>query len=307
VIASVGVVGAGAMGTLLGVHLARAGCELEFLVKTALEARRLRERGLVLKGGALLRAGAASSTRSGLKGAKRFVFLMVKSLDTASGLRDCSAWVGPETWVVSLQNGLTHVREMRERVGVDRAVLGTTTCGATMLGVGEARLAGLGETVVGGFGESSQEGARQVAALLRESGLPARTSRDIRKDLWNKLLVNACVNPVGAVLGWKNGELAEARHTRDLMRRLAEEAAPVAQAETKSDVSVLGLYRRVLSVCRKTAENRCSMLQDLERNRATEVDSITGEIVRIGKRHGFSLPTHEAMSQLVKALEGKGA
>jgi len=300
---SVGVVGAGAMGTLLGVHLSRSECDVAFLVKTSLDADRLKRRGVRLKGKTPWRARAEGRTRSELGGARDFVFLMVKSQDTLSGLKDCYGWVGPKTWVVSLQNGLSHLEVLREEVGGQHAVVGTTTCGATRLDVGEAQLAGLGETVVGGLTGPAQEGARQVAALLEKAGLSCVVSDSIEQDLWRKLLVNACINPVGAVLGLRNGRLAEGKDTRDLIRTLVKEAAPVAKRETGLKMTDRGLYRRVLSVCRRTADNRCSMLQDLERGRKTEVDSITGEMVRAGKRHGLSLPTHEAMLQLVRALE----
>jgi len=303
----VGIVGAGAMGTLFGLYLARCGSEVEILVKSEKDAEHLCRHGLCLRGEKILRVPVRAVTSNDVKGEKDFVFLMVKSMDTEQATNQALPWMGTRTWMVSLQNGLSHLAVLQKIVGVDRMVVGITTSGATRLNVGEARLAGVGSNAVGAMAPRARSGARAVACLLRASGLSCHSHRTILSDLWGKLLINSCINPLGAVLGLRNGELAEVREAKDMMRVLAQEATPVAHRSAGVTNRSETIFRRVLMVCRRTARNQCSMLQDLKRGRRTEVDSITGEIVRRAKELGLSVSTHETMERLVRALEKRGA
>jgi len=118
------------------------------------------------------------------------------------------------------------------------------------------------------------------------------------------LLVNSVINPLTAVLGVPNGRLIESEHLLRLMRRLADEA--VALARTVG-VSVRDdFWDQLTAVCRNTATNDSSMLQDVRQGRETEIEWINGAMLRIAGTCGVSMPTHRTVYDMVKALEQGG-
>jgi 2-dehydropantoate 2-reductase len=146
--------------------------------------------------------------------------------------------------------------------------------------------------------------AAEVAALLASAGLEAQARADLPSLLWEKLLVNAAINPLTALTGLPNGGLAEDKLLRDLMLAAVAEGAAVAAAEGVALPE--DPVRRAVEVCRRTAQNRSSMLQDLDRGRRTEVDAINGFIVRKAKVYGIPAPVNGALYALVKGRERRG-
>jgi 2-dehydropantoate 2-reductase len=123
--------------------------------------------------------------------------------------------------------------------------------------------------------------------------------------LWGKLVINAAINPLTALLGVPNGELLNRSTARALMAALAREAAAVAIAQG----IVLPFPDAVVaaeSIARRTAANISSMLQDVLRGAPTEIDAISGAIIQAGMQTGVPTPINRTLWQLVKALSGKG-
>jgi 2-dehydropantoate 2-reductase len=145
-------------------------------------------------------------------------------------------------------------------------------------------------------------GLAPLGELLKQAEFQVENVDDAGALLWGKLVVNGAINPLTAVLGVLNGELLVRPEARSLMGQLAEEAAAVAGA--------LGIrlhYPEPVAaaeyVAQRTASNRSSMLQDIQRGRPTEIDAICGEIVRLGKQASILTPVNRVMWQLVKAME----
>ena len=178
--------------------------------------------------------------------------------------------------------------------------LGTITIGATLLEPGLVK--------VGGEGKISIEAHPAIGAIkeaLKSADFKVEIVDDARSMVWSKLIVNAAINPLTALLKVPNGELLERPTARGLMRALAEEAASVASAE-KIILSFRDPAAAVEEVARKTAANHSSMLQDILRGAPTEIDAISGAITRIGQRHYIPTPINYACWQLVLALAPRG-
>jgi 2-dehydropantoate 2-reductase len=144
-----------------------------------------------------------------------------------------------------------------------------------------------------------------LADLLRTAGFLIEYSPDANALLWGKLVINAAINPLTALLGVPNGELLNRSTARALMSAAAREAAAVAVAQG----IVLPFPDPVLaaeSIARRTAVNISSMLQDVLRGAPTEIDAISGAIVQAGAQTGAPTPINRTLWQLVKALGGKG-
>jgi len=145
-----------------------------------------------------------------------------------------------------------------------------------------------------------------VAELFREAGLETRVVEDSAALLWSKLAVNAAINPLTAILRIPNGALLRSPALEELFVRAAREVAEVAVAAGFGlPMAFTDPATRARAVCSSTANNRSSMLQDLERGVVTEIDAICGAVVTAAHRHGRYVPVNEALWRRVRALEGR--
>lgn len=232
------------------------------------------------------------------------VLVLVKSRQTASVAPLAAAALAPGGRILSLQNGLGN-RELLCAAAPDpeRVLAGVTALGATGLGPGRVRAVGRGETLLG---PSSGPGldAETIAAAFRAAGLPCRVAPDLEALLWRKLAVSAAINPLTALSGRPNGAILEDPGLRALALAAAREVALTAAAEGLDLGGDPGDW--VLAVAERTAANRSSMLQDLDRGAPTEIDAICGQLVARARRHGLDLPLCRWLLEAVQALEAGG-
>jgi len=218
-----------------------------------------------------------------------WVIVLVKAQDTAQAAR-VARRMSPRG-VLSLQNGL--VEPVLRTVLRGVAAQGVTTEGAWRDGRRVVH-AGTGETLV-----PPQFGV--LARSLRAAGFRVRIERDLGAARLRKFLVNVCTNPLTAVFRVRNGRIREQPYAR-YAEALAREAAPVLAAEGL-DITPERAFRRVLEVASATARNRSSMLQDVLAGRRTEIEPLTGVLLRLARRHRIAVPTHAAFHRLVRLLE----
>lgn len=300
----VAVVGAGAMGCLFGAFLARAGADVRLLDHTPAVVEVLRRRGIRLRaadGETVVPVGAAALRPEEL-GTADWVLVAVKAHQTRSALGSLPPLLGPETPVLTLQNGLGAADEIAAAVGAGRTLVGATAQGATLLAPGEVRHGGRGETVLGPYrGPLGQ--APAVAEALSRAGLPARAVADPGPHLWRKLAVNCGINALAALTGVLNGRIPEIPEAAALLTEAVAEAAAVARAVGVDLGDPASLARSVLGVAAATGANRASMGQDVDRRTPTEIDWINGAVVREGERLGVPTPVNRTLARLVKTLE----
>lgn len=227
------------------------------------------------------------------------VLITVKAHSTREAAHEVVPLVGTSTLVVSLQNGLDN-GEVLERAFGSRAVVGVPVLGATYLRPGEVRLSGLQEVALGSL--SGHLGAAiRTGEVLSDCSIPTRISAAIRSEVWMKVLVNASVNPLTALVRQENGHLLRHKELISLCRSLCHEGASAAEANG-IDLGGVDPFERAMEVVRATSGNRSSMLQDVERGRWTEIDQINGALVLAGESKGVSMPVNKAMWQLVRSL-----
>ena len=225
-----------------------------------------------------------------------YALVLVKAWQTERTAAQLRACLNPGGLALTLQNAAGNYEQLAAALGPERAALGVTTTGATLVAPGVARQGGRGVISV-------QQHPRigPLVELLRAAGFEVEETPDPVGLVWSKLVVNAAINPLTALLRVLNGELLVRPEARELMGRLAREAAAVAAilgvALTFSDPSAAAE-----DVARRTAGNQSSMLQDVLRGAPTEIDAICGVVVREGKRLGVAAPVNEIMWQLVRAV-----
>ena len=218
-----------------------------------------------------------------------------KSQGTAWAAETAKRVLSTHGTVITIQNGLGHRERLATVLGDDRVAVGVIYVGAA-LDKDELRTTGPGRVELG-----RAPHVDELAAALQAGGMAATVVDDPWPAVWRKLVGNAAVNPVSALVGITNGELLQHLAAR-IVDAAAREAARVASAEGVpiSDDEALTLWRAMAEL---TAANRSSMLQDVRNGRPTEIDWINGEVVRRGRRHSVPTPVNEALLKLVEVLE----
>jgi len=223
----VGIIGAGAMGTLFGFHLA-ACCDVTMLDDNAEIAKAVQRNGLRVNDEPARTVAVARSARDLYD--SQVLFLFVKAVDTLRALRAFAGELDPASPVISLQNGIGNEDAIKTALGgAVPVILGITTESSQTVGPGHVRSSEQGNTIIGSTTASATT-ARNVTELLTRSGLRASVVYDIRPHLWGKLVANAAVNALSALLDCDAGEIPQDPNAARLAEALAEETASVAAA-----------------------------------------------------------------------------
>ena len=295
---SILIVGTGALATFFAYRLAAAGVSVSMLGTWREGLDALRKNGVRLEGGSHYRVRATDNPAECRNA--RNALVLVKSWQTeraAGQLMECLAGNG---LAATLQNGLGNDLILSESLGRRHVVRGITTQGAALLEPGLVRSGGDGEIVL----EASPD-LGDLENILRIAKLKVRIVNDAEPSIWGKLVVNAAINPLTALLRLRNGELLDNVAARALLGELAHETAAVAAA-LSIHLPYPDPVRAVEDVASRTAENRSSMYQDVLRGARTEVDAINGAVVRLAEREGVPSPVNRIIWSLVKALPVRG-
>ena len=302
----IGIVGPGAMGCLLAGMMARAGLEVMLLDHRPDRAEHIRRQGLRLETGPgeIQVPVAVTLEPLDLSGVD-LVLICVKAYDTEVVARRLRA-LDPPPYFLTLQNGVGNVELLGTCLPREKVLAGITSHGATALGPGWVRHAGSGDTFVGaGFAEDSENqnpGVRMAQQCLSSAGFETRTVPRINPLIWSKLLVNVGINALTALTRLRNGDLLSFSVTEQTLEEAVAEAIRVARAKGIELVydDPLG---QVKKVCRSTAPNLSSMLQDVLKEKRTEIDFINGTIVREAEKLRIPVPVNALLTRLVQALE----
>lgn len=299
----VAIIGGGALGSLLAAKLAPLA-DVWLLTSWAEHAAAIRHQGLQLvdlNGTQRSVPVAVAATAADVPDPIQLAFIVVKSHGTAAAAAKAQALLAADGLALTLQNGLGNLQVLVQAVGASRAAQGVTSMGATLLGPGGVRYAGAGPTYLAAQLETAGRIA-EVVGLFTAAGLETHVTDQLDSLVWGKLVVNAGINALTAILRVPNGVLVENPAARALMAAAATEAAAVAAAQ-----GIELLYpdpvARTEAVARGTAQNRSSMLQDVLRGVPTEVNVINGAVARMGEYLGVPVPVNRVLVELVRAVE----
>ena len=328
---TVTIVGAGSIGLLFGAKFALAGIPVRMITHSREQAEAINRTGVRLLGPAGKSGSEAANSIKAtafadfaedepVKGG--WMLLAVKQSHLGDKLL---AVLGRHTQhaagLVAFQNGIGHEQKLRTAVPAHKLFMAVTTEGALRVSMSEVRHTGQGWTKVGPAisplapdadspignptdpDHDPMKRVETIAGMLDQAGF--RTEIVARMDgaIWDKLLINAVINPVTALLGVKNGDLLRSREVMQTMQALLGEGMELAH---RLGIPISdSLWEQILKVCEATRDNRSSMLQDLEQGRLTEIDWINGGLLKAADRVGMDLKVHRAIYGLVKGLEGR--
>lgn len=295
------VVGTGALASLFAARLTQAGSTVTMLGTWQEGLNALRDHGVRLvdsDGNDQKFPVHATDDPRECVGAK-YAIVLVKAWQTERAARQLAVCLRKDGLALTIQNGLGNYEMLTRYLRLDRVALGSTTTGATLLGPGLVRPGGEGIISIG-----QHPALKELKAALRSANFNVQTVEDPQSLIWGKLVINAAINPLTALLKVPNGELLERPSARLMLGTLAREAAQVAYAEN-IDLPFDDPVHAAEEVARKTAANHSSMLQDVLRGAPTEIDAICGAIVKTAEKHRLGAPVNWVCWQLVKSMNGK--
>jgi 2-dehydropantoate 2-reductase len=232
------------------------------------------------------------------------VIVTTKTYDTVTAAKSAKHLIDSGASILLIQNGLGTEELVAKALKTTKVLRATTCMGALRSSPGIVTATGCGLTEIGSRYSENLELVETLCKMMKEVGFDVRASENIEGVVWTKTLVNCGINPVGALTGLSNGEVYRNKALRGLIVRLVKEAVQVVEAlgiELTTDDPV----RYALGTAKATGDNINSMLQDLQAGKRTEIDAITGEVIRLAKQLGIETPSSEAVYALVKALESK--
>lgn len=298
------IVGAGALGSLFGGLLAQSGQKVWLYNPSNIaHIAAIRTDGLHIETpeGTLQIALSATDRLDEIGQPVDLLGIFVKAYDTEKALEGTRSLISKETWALSVQNGIGSEAIISRHVPETHLLRGTTAQGATLVRPGLIKWAGRGPTRLGMFQSKKPTASltQEIIAALNQAGLETEWVTDVDPILWEKLLINAAINPLTALFDCPNGRLVEDSTLRALLHDIVAEALPLVQPHG-IQLSLDQAIDRVEAVCRATAENISSMLQDVRRGKRTEIDFINGALVREGERLRQATPINRLLTALVK-------
>ncbi len=294
--------GAGSIGSLFGGFLAKNGNDVTLIGRED-HINAIRNNGLKINGvsGSHNIKIKAMASPSQLEGNFDLVLLTVKAYDTEEAINDAKSLIDDDSVLLCLQNGLGVEEIASKIIGRKNILRGLTSNGSLKTEPGIILHTGKGPTIIGELDGKKSERSHRIAKIFSEAGLSTNQSEKIFVDVWTKLLVNAGINPFGALTGLRNGELLFLPNLRSLMTEVVLEGINVSKMvgiRLEKDPAFL-----MLQVAERTALNKNSMLQDIENGKRTEICYINGAIAKIGREKNLSTPLNKMLTHLIEGLE----
>ena len=297
--------GSGALGSALGGVLTEGGNDVWLIDAWAGHIDAMNSRGLTLRDGGVDRTVKvkASTSPDGI-GPADLIVVLVKSYHTREAIEKAGAIIGPDTAIMSLQNGLGHEEILAEVVGPQHVLAGKTYAGGVLLGPGHVIAGTRGKyTYIGELDGRITTRATRIAETFTRAGLPTEISVNIMGTMWDKLLINVATGALAGITRLPYGDLYSVPEVQQCALAAVAEGIAVAKAlgvkltsekpEDAWNLAAEGLPR----------EFKTSMLQSIEKGTPTEIDFINGSVVRWGERVKVPTPVNQALIACVKGIE----
>ncbi len=236
---------------------------------------------------------------------KKFIFnrciICTKSYNNKTVSTYLEPYLEENATLLLMQNGLNIERpflNLSKDFVINRAI---TSMGATRINTDHIYEKGKGETEIGHINHKQKEKTSYWVELCNNIDLKTTYSPNIERSIWLKTIINCVINPLGALTGLTNGEIFQHKSLEKLSEKIILEILKV--VPDNLNISLLETKKRILTVIELTKENKCSMLQDIQRGNKTEIGYLNAEIVHLGKEQSKNLPINAALTDLIQKLE----
>lgn len=316
------VIGAGAIGAVTAAMMARAGRKVELVCKHSQITDRALYPGFHVFGQGTEETVKieAVSHMDELSNRKDIIFLATKASEALEVAKQLPPILTPDGVVVTMQNGIIE-EDVAEIVGKQRVVGCTLNWGATMHEPGEVERTSPGGNVIGFLEDGDKNDLEEIRGFM-DLVKPTRISNNIMGELYAKLILDSCINSMGAITGWELGEQVENRQVRSVFMAIVKEAVNVAlamglqiapSADSKIDferlvkgrglISLFKKHRFVKAIAADYERIKSPSLQSLQRGRRTEVEYLNGYICQKGAINGVPTPVNQAIVDMIRQIE----
>lgn len=303
------IVGAGALGRLLGALLSEGGQDVIFLDPDQDVVDAINQKGIGLASSITpdptqmryLPAQALTNVQL-LLSKPDLIFLTTKSYHTATAISQICHLVGPDAPLITLQNGLGHLNIISKSCDPGYVISGFTNLAATALGPGEVINDSQGLTYLGWRQPNNSDKLKEICVMLTSCGIATEEVTDIVSRRWQRALVHGAINPVSAILRCRNKQLITNLHTMALLKRLIDEGRDIALARG-IELGEIDLYDMLMNSCQQRADHLSPMLQDILNGRKTEIESLNGMLCQYAHQTGVKADTQQSVYEIIKGLE----
>ncbi len=300
----IAVIGVGAMGSVYGGHLSQYN-EVILVDTNKLVVDQITANGLLIDEDGMTACyhPAAYSDTTDEKPAD-LVILFVKALFSRNALENNRSLIGPDTRLLTLQNGAGHEELLKEFVSEDRILIGTTEDNGAVLEPGHVRRGGTGITNIGMLNGNRDGFLEHLKENFGRCGFEVRIHGNIQYLIWDKLFTNVSLSALTGILQVDMGYIGANEYAWNLCCQLIHEAVMTAEA-----AGLVFDEKAVIEKVKKVSVNNpsgcISIRADLRDGRRTEVDTISGAVVRAARKYHVEVPGHEFVVNLIHALEKK--
>lgn len=296
------VIGAGAMGSVYGGLLKRAGNDVTLIDPRADHVGAIGREGLTIEGvrGRHLIRLPAHTSHAGLPPAD-FVIIFTDANATKDAARTAAQVLKPDGFALTLQNGIGNVEALVAELGGARVIAGVSMNSAANPEPGRAQYTNAGMTSIGELDGRNTKRIADVARMLSSAEIETTVIPDPMAHIWGKFVLNCAVNPLTAVTGLRSGEIYRTPEVNALQDRIIDEILMVVERKGVR-ISEADPRKKIKEHCR-VRYNRPSMMQHVEQGRRTEIDALNGALVREARALGIAVPYNEAIVAAVKGLE----
>lgn len=300
------ILGAGAIGSLWASYGYQAGANIRLLLRNQATVNNYKKQGgisLIRANQALLSPVPADCPQS-ISSPIQHLLITTKAQQTLSALMAIKPHIADNAVLVLLQNGLGIAEQIRHEFPQATVLQGSTTEGCYRQTDFEFVHAGHGDTFIGTVNSNNKTDLAVVAQLAASLSFPplmVSVSDNIEAVLWRKLAVNCVINPLTVIHRCRNGELLNTPETITQMRQIVDEVLHLSAALNR-DHWLEDLHEHVINVAKATANNRSSMLQDIEAGRETEIDAISGYLCQLAEEHSIKMPLNQQLLQDIKRI-----
>ncbi len=297
----VAVVGAGGVGGYIGGRLALAGNDLTLIARGA-HLKAIQAEGLKVKSiNGDFEVRVAATDRPETVGPVDLVIFAVKSYDTESAAEQTRPMVGPNTAVLTVQNGVDNEEKLVRVFGPERVLGGVVYIDSFIVAPGVIAHTDGGRVVFAELDGRPSERAVLIKNTLEAAGIPAEISEDIAKVKWTKLLFNCALNAMTALARCHHTDILQTPEGREVFIGLIREAEAVARARgINLDPDVV---EKIVERADRLPPSRSSMLYDVLSGKPLEVDALNGVIVRYGRELGIPTPFNQALHGTLKVVD----
>ncbi|MGN0161934.1 MAG: ketopantoate reductase family protein [Lachnospiraceae bacterium] len=298
------VVGAGAMGCLYGGMLALSGCDVTMVDVNEQTLEKIKLHGIQVEDdtGTIRIAKTKACKYDEVRETPDLIILFTKTMFSRQALEECKGFIGSDTYVMSLQNGLGNEEIITQFVPKEHVIIGITSFPGDLKDKAEIRFHKTGSTKFCLCSSPENDIVKEIERVFEAAGLNPVISEHIFEEIWEKVALNASMNTITAVCRVPCGAIGDSEYGKLVVYHVLEEVIEVARAEN-INVSEDKINSYINMSMNEHKEHFPSMSQDVMNGRKTEIDSIAGTIVEKARIHGIKVPYIETMLCLVKTIE----